>query len=95
MKADHTEEEKTLSSLDGMQRAPMSSLLYERILKSIDTAEARIISLTPLQRWSIAAGLALLVVLNIYSLQKNTRSANRSSANPFAQEYFSYLDNQF
>jgi hypothetical protein len=95
MKADHNREEKTLNSLDGMQRAPMSPLLYERIVKSIDAAEAKIVSLPPLQRWSIAAGIVLLVILNVYSLRKNTAAAGKASSSPFAQEYFSYLDNQF
>lgn len=84
--------EKTLNSLDGMQRAPVSSLLYERILKGMNAADAKIVSLSPLQRWSIAAGLALLMILNVYSIRKNT--ANKTSTNAFAQEYFSYLDNQ-
>jgi hypothetical protein len=92
---DSSREEKTLKSLDNMQRAHANPLLYDRIMKSIESAEAKIVSMPPFQRWSIAAGLALLILLNAYSLRQHGHPHKGNAYDPFAKEYFSYLENQF
>lgn len=89
--------EKTLNSFDGFKRPQTSPFLYDRIMNGIESAEAKIISMPPFQRWSIAAGIAVLIALNVFSARhySNTSKNNGDGSNAFAKEYFSYLNNQY
>lgn len=88
-----TESEKTLSSLDGMQRAAMPAALRERIISAMPLRTGRTIPLRRPFVLLMAAGLALLIGLNFYSLAAHSRAEKTGSviaapANPLGDEYF-------
>lgn len=87
--------ENTLNSLNGIKRPVVSALLVERIMKSVESVEAKIVDMSPMQRWSIAAGIALLITLNVFSAKQYSGTSKNSSSNAFEKEYFSYLNNQY
>jgi len=89
------EVERTLESLEGVQRATAGDLLYEKVMLRLENKEARVISIAPRLAWSAAAGLALLITLNVFVWLRSNQPAGTQAEqkNPLAQEYFSYLNN--
>lgn len=94
MKAEKSEIERTIDSLDGIKRPAANPLLFERIMNNLEKAEAKVIALPPLQKWSIAAGIALLILLNVFSLNHLRSNNQQAKQQAFASEYFNYLNNQ-
>lgn len=86
--------EKTLNSLDGINRPVASDHLVERIMKGIEKAEATVVEMSPFQRWSIAAGIFLLITLNVLTATRYS-SPGKKAESAFVQEYFSYMNNQY
>lgn len=83
--------ESVLRSLDGMERAKMPASLRERLMNALPEARKRTIILSRPAMWAMAAGLALLIGLNVYSLVRHESSAATAisvQVNPVANEYF-------
>ncbi|HXB42033.1 MAG TPA: hypothetical protein VNZ49_15935 [Bacteroidia bacterium] len=92
----NNEIEKTLNSLDNLQKTEVSSFLYDKIIIRLQNKEAKIVSIAPRLVWQAAACFAVLITLNVFVW---TRSANTTETktqtgnnNPVAKEYFSYLN---
>lgn len=82
----------TLSSMDSMARAQMPDALRERIIATLIARKGRVITLRRPWVMLMAAGLALLVGFNVYTLtHRNEAQPTRvaSASNPLADEYFS------
>jgi hypothetical protein len=85
-----------LNSLDGIQRATPPADLYERILdrknQSLPKRALRV-SMTPTQRWLVAASIALLLFVNVLTCLKMKQefAAHQNPAGVFAIEYFGFL----
>jgi hypothetical protein len=91
--------DKTLESLTGLRKAEANTFLYEKVMMCLEGKEAKVVRLVPRQVWQAAAGLALLVLLNIFvwsrtSQTNNTQTKETAGKNPLVQEYFGYMNNQ-
>lgn len=95
MNTEDTNIENTMNSLNGIKRPVASPLLVDRIMKSVESVEAKIVNMSPMQRWSIAAGIALLITLNVFSAKQYSTTSKGNGTNAFEKEYFSYLNNQY
>jgi hypothetical protein len=86
--------EKTMESLDGLQRVPADPDLRDAVIRRIQHREARGATLRTAVLLRIAAGVALLVTLNVVALFLYSQKAATIQANnkTLATEYFSYLD---
>jgi len=85
---------ETLESLDSIKRAEGDPLLFEKLSGRLRHPGKKITLLTPRQLLQLAAGLALLLSLNIFSLICYTRSATtvQNNVKTLAGEYFTYLN---
>ncbi len=85
---------ETMESLDGIHRAESDPLVFHKVTDQFRNP----LKITPArehrQLWQIAAGLALLVTLNVFSLVFYTRftAASQNTEKIIASEYLSYLD---
>jgi len=95
MNTEDTNIENTMNSLKGIKRPLAGPLLVERIMKSVESVEAKIVEMSPVQRWSMVAGMALLITLNVFSAKQYGTSSKNNGSNAFEKEYFSYLTNQY
>ncbi|MDP2385168.1 MAG: hypothetical protein Q8M29_02235 [Bacteroidota bacterium] len=95
MNTEDTNIENTMNGLNGIKRPVASPLLVDRIMKSVESVEAKIVDMSPMQRWSIAAGIVLLITLNVFSAKQYSGGSKSSESNAFEKEYFSYLNNQY
>lgn len=91
--------DKTMESLTGLRKAEASAFLYEKVMMRLENKEARVIRLAPRHIWRAAAGLALLVLLNIFVWTRarqteNDQAREAAGKNPLAQEYLGYLNDQ-
>ena len=86
--------EETMESLEGITRAQSSPLLYDRVISGLRNSQKRIIFFKPKNLWRIAAGLALLISFNVFSVHYYTKShkEDHSQINALASEYFSYIE---
>jgi hypothetical protein len=84
--------DKTLSSLDGMQRAQANPFLYQRIRQRLDTARSGT-RIAPALAWRLAAACLLLLGLNVISLVRYHRVETASNENPVQQLYSEYISN--
>ncbi|MGZ3862328.1 MAG: hypothetical protein ACXVPN_03580 [Bacteroidia bacterium] len=88
--------ENTLNSLEGIERADIGPLFYDKVMNRIENGEAKVVSIAPRVLWQAAAGFAFLIALNIVVLLRNGNSKNlqaQDNNNPLAKEYFSYFSN--
>ncbi len=91
MKSD-SQTEFTLSSINGMRRAQIPDALRERIIVTLATCRGRVIRLRRPWVMLMAAGLALLIGFNVYTLtHRNAKPPTEvaGASNPLADEYFS------
>jgi hypothetical protein len=81
-----------MESLDGMHRAQGDPLLHEKVEARLGkSGRTAFLPATGLLL-KIAAGLALLISVNVISVVYYTRSASaETSSNPVATGYFSYI----
>lgn len=84
-----------INSTQGIRRVEMDSMLQQKILSRINS---RTIQLTPLPArviYRAAAAIALLLALNIVSINqlKQRSEVAKQLSGSFAQEYFSYMNN--
>ncbi|HTY08909.1 MAG TPA: hypothetical protein VMF29_07070 [Candidatus Edwardsbacteria bacterium] len=84
--------EKTLSSLDGLQRAPANPFLYQKIRQRMDGRRAAE-RVNPALAWRLAAACLLLLGLNVLSLVRYHKVETVSSENPVQQLYSEYISN--
>ena len=98
MKTQHEWTEEILGSVDGMQRAKLPEGLQQRIVGAVKFRKRASQQLPSKAVWAMAAGLALLVGANIFSLVQHNNvvknihevaSGNQASTN----EYFSAVTN--
>jgi len=90
MRSDNEWMEEIQNSLDGMQRATMSKQLSDKIVQQLSVACSRVVRIPRMMVWTIAAGVALLIALNISTLfrQKSTENlVQMRQANPLS-DYF-------
>ena|ERR1700758_2350289 len=87
--------EKTLNSLNGIQKPEENPFFYEKVMLRLEKKEAVIVSISPRVIWQAAACFAVLIALNIFVWLRSSNNENFQSQNnnPIAQEYFSYLNN--
>ena len=81
--------EQTLASLDGATRAAANPLLYQKIKARME-ASPKVVSISPPTAWVAAAGIALLITINIVALTKF--SSSKAMKNQAKQEYISDLN---
>jgi len=85
---------ETMNSIEGIHRAEGSPVDFSRIIGPFQVPSKRTVLPGNRLIWQIAAGLAFLVTLNIFSLVVYSRStaAPQTTENIIVSEYFSYLD---
>ncbi len=83
----------TLDSLEGLKRQKVSENLSRR-LNEIPVFRTKIFKLSPQLAWKVAACLAILILLNVFTILNSNKNSNRTNneRSPFANEYFSYLN---
>ena len=82
---------KAIDSIEKIERLPVSNDLLERLRNRTQIGMIQIFMIKPLVRLAIAASVAILLLFNIYTLNKT--SNKRSDQNSvFASEYFSYMN---
>lgn len=84
--------EGTLNSMENMRRAGLSSGLYEQLLTN-SRVGLNSIAVSNKTIWRAAAGIALLIMLNVLSIVNwNNGVSKPKHNNAFVQEYFSYVN---
>ena len=83
----------TLNSLDGIHRAPGPPDLFIKLQARLDQPKSKSSSRQLAFYWRVAAGLALLIALNIVVTLYYHHVPASSMATPsaMASDYFSYL----
>lgn len=91
----NNEIEKTLNSLDGIQRPEANPFLYKKVMNRLHRKEAVVISITPRVVWQAVACFAIIIALNVFVCLRSNNNENTQSenSNPIGQEYFSYINN--
>jgi len=91
---ENKEVERTLNSLDGLTKAQPGAFFYDKVMMKLDNKEAKVVYLAPKLAWQVAAGLLLLVTLNVFvwASSKPTENPQAQNSNPIAQEYFTYMN---
>lgn len=94
----HSEEiEKTLNSLDGLQKAEMHPFLYEKIRHRMQN-KGQSYYIPSRYSWKLASVVIVVLAMNIitWTRSSSNEKSTEQKKNPIAQEYFSYLNsNQF
>lgn len=81
-----------MESLDGIHRAEGDPLLFETISGKLAKPERKTLFMPSVLLLKIAAGLALLITVNVVTLFYYSQSTGTATAsNPLATEYFSYI----
>ena len=85
---------ETMESLDGIKSAMSDPFIHEKVMERLNQDNTSPIALPPRLFWQIAAGLALLISLNIFSLLSYTTSSttDQTPVKTLATEYFSYME---
>ena len=86
--------EVTMKSLDGMDQAQRNSSLDKRIFNQFTDSPKKTLQYTPVYLLKIAAGLALLISINVFSVHyySKNQKPDQTQTNPMATEYFSYIE---
>ncbi len=83
---------ETLESLEGIKTAQADPHLFEKISGKLQMKQHKTHSIYSAPLLKIAAGLALLISVNVITLVLYTRSsATDTTSNPIAAGYFSYI----
>ncbi|MEI6454779.1 MAG: hypothetical protein WCO93_00695 [bacterium] len=85
---------ETMESLNGLNRARADQSLLHDLLGRIDRNERKTVTLRTGTLMRIAAGIVILVALNIISIlfYDHLNSSEQTNRKLVATEYFSYLD---
>lgn len=85
--------DEVLNSVDGIGHVPAPSRLHESLMQRFQDLQAK--HIFPKRTvWLAAAGLALLISINAYTLLSHAPAQQSSTANsehPLTKEYFSLL----
>lgn len=85
--------EETLESLDGIGTIPTPPELTSSILEQMQLQRPDQLSSASRLVWKIAAGLLILIMLNILFVFHYTRQdASEITSNPLSTEYFTYIE---
>ncbi len=88
--------EDTLEMTSSVQMAELPATIVENVLKRLPSIEREIVSLQPYTKWTIAASIALLIVLNSFTCIKFAKRGNQSSTenqeNMMYTTYFSFVN---
>jgi hypothetical protein len=85
---------KTLESLDGVNRAESDPLLFDKVLQRIQHEKPVIISIRSRMIWRVAALILVLISFNVFTLVYFAKVSGNSQINveSVGNEYFSYID---
>jgi hypothetical protein len=85
---------KTLESLDDVNRAESDPLLFNKALQRIQYGKPTIISIRSSMIWRVAALILVLISFNVITMVYFTKTPGDSQINvkSVANEYFSYID---
>lgn len=84
----------TMESLDGIHSAEGDPLLFGKIMGKLQKKGPKVLFISPSLLLKMAAGLALLISVNVVTLFVYSRTATSGkeiSGNPLASEYFTYI----
>ena len=86
--------EDTLNSLDEIRRAPSTGDLLVKIEAKLAQPDAKTVRIQHSTDWYAAAGLALLITMNIFGILYYHKAQTPGQAAPsaLASEYLSYLE---
>jgi hypothetical protein len=84
--------DKTLSSLDGLQRAKANPFLYQKIRHRLDTRRSGN-RIAPALAWRLAAACLLLLGINVLTWVRFHKVEKASTQNPVQQIYSEYISN--
>lgn len=87
--------EETLQSLNNVQKAPISPLLSERLLRITKSDfPLKTTPLNPFLPWVAAASIALLIGFNILTARnyQGSQHTSNNTENTIYREYFNYLN---
>jgi len=93
MKTKETWIEETMDSLDGIRRATPKSDPFPALQQRLSLSEKKTIPIKGTFYWSVAAGIAILIALNILGTLYYQNSQRISGQVPaaIAKDYLSYL----
>ena len=83
---------ETMESLNTIHGAKANPMLYANVMREIKKGSAKIIILTPTTLLKVAACVALLVGLNVFSIlhYQTSHRTEKNTTNPIVSEYFNY-----
>lgn len=88
--------EDTIEMTSSVQMAELPTTIVENVLKRLPSIEREVVSLQPYTKWTIAASIALLIVLNSFTFIKFAKRENQSSTenqeNMMYTTYFSFVN---
>jgi len=88
--------EDTLELASVVRQVELPETLQENVLKRLPAMERGIASLQPYTKWTIAASIALLIVLNSFTFIKFAKRGNRpyteNQENMMYTAYFSFVN---
>lgn len=88
--------EDTLEMTTSVQMAELPATIADNVLKRLPSIQGEIVSLQPYTKWTIAASIALLIVLNSFTCIKFAKRGNQSSTenqeNMMYTTYFSFVN---
>lgn len=84
---------ETLDSLERIRRAGSDPQTYEKVMQRVQLPDQKRIFLQSGFVWRIAAGMTLLIGLNVLSMFyfSNSSKTAESHTKSLASEYFSYI----
>ena len=85
---------KTMESLEGMNRAESDPLLFDKVLQRIQNHQPKVFSIHKQMIWKAAALILILISMNVFTLIFFSRSGHHIENNvkSVADEYFYYID---
>jgi hypothetical protein len=85
---------KTLESLDDINRAESDPLLFDKVLQRIQHDRPIIISVRSRMIWRVAALILVLISFNVFTMIyfAKVSGIGQNNVKSVANEYFSYID---
>ena len=86
--------EETLGSLDGIRRAESPEGFQKLVMAGLKEIPLKRILFTTANIWKVAAGLALLISMNIVSIHYYTKTGevHTNPVETIATDYFTYIE---
>ena len=85
---------KTMESLEGMNRAESDPVLFDKVLQRIQNHQPMVVSIHKQMIWKAAALILILISMNVFTLVYFSKSPDKdqNAVRTVANEYFSYID---